>query len=551
MTPETFLKEFGALAETPGGVAKLREMVLELAVRGRLVEQDAGEEPAEALMRKIQRKRTCPTESDTPFSPAPGWMWTLLRELGAEGDESVSDGPFGSKLKTAHYVSSSDYRVIRLGNIGHGFFKDIDKTFIRKSHFDSLRPYHLEPGDIVVASLGNPSGRACEVPASVLPALHKADCFRVRLHPLLERRFILIVLNSPFGISRAADLNRGDTRGRITLTHLRTAPIPLPPLPEQHRIVAKVDQLMALCDELEVRQTKRREVSVRATKASLAALTEAQEPKDVRASWKRLSGRFDGLFDNVENVGELRQAILELAVRGRLLAQEPSGGSPPHVADSSVEAELVPYEVPGGWAWVRVGALGRFIGGGTPSKSNPSFWKGSIPWVSPKDMKVRYIADAQDHISRAAVGSSAAKLIPEGALLMVLRGMILAHSFPVALTTAEVTVNQDMKALVLDDPELGEYLLRAFQASRSRMLANVLRSSHGTCRLETAAVESFPIPLPPLVEQKRIVAKVDQLMALCDDLEGKLKLSDEWGGKLMKAVVEAMVGVENARFEAT
>ncbi len=155
-------------------------------------------------------------------------------------------------------------------------------------------------------------------------------------------------------------------------------------------------------------------------------------------------------------------------------------------------------------------------------------------------MKRPYIGDAEDHISDAAVAESTVKLIPSGSLLFVIRGMILAHSFPTAITTREVTINQDMKALVLGEPEVGDFFLRVCQASKRRMLQQVERSSHGTCRIDSELVERFPIPLPPLPEQKRIVAKIDQLMALCDTLQDQLQSGRDTAAKLVDAVVSEL-----------
>lgn len=124
---------------------------------------------------------------------------------------------------------------------------------------------------------------------------------------------------------------------------------------------------------------------------------------------------------------------------------------------------------------------------------------------------------------------------------MVVRGMILAHSFPVALAMHELTINQDMKAIQLAFPELGEYLLRCCVACKPRMLACVERSSHGTCRLPTEAVANFPIPLPPLSEQKRIVSKVTELLSLCDALEAKLTQAESASTQLLSATVHHLL----------
>jgi type I restriction enzyme S subunit len=152
-------------------------------------------------------------------------------------------------------------------------------------------------------------------------------------------------------------------------------------------------------------------------------------------------------------------------------------------------------------------------------------------------MKRPYIDDAEDHISEDAVEQSAVKRIPTGSLLFVVRGMILAHSFPVALTTREVTINQDMKGLVLARPEMGPYLLWACKAARARILQQVERSSHGTCRLDTRLMEETPIPLPPPPEQTRIVARLESLMRQCDELELRLRQADEAASRLTESMV--------------
>jgi type I restriction enzyme S subunit len=228
---------------------------------------------------------------------------------------------------------------------------------------------------------------------------------------------------------------------------------------------------------------------------------------------------YDRVADAPDAVGKLRSFVLDLAVRGKLVEQDPrpvlQGTQGAFAPGSSDEA----FEIPDGWRWATLSELGTLRGGGTPSKARPDFWGGTIPWVSPKDMKRDYLASAQMSVTESALAGSAANLIPAGSVLFVVRGMILAHSFPVGIGTVPLTINQDMKALVLAAPEQGEYLLRALKGMKAFMLKRVQRSSHGTCRLEGSDYKDFSVPIPPLAEQHRIVAKVDELMALCDQLE--------------------------------
>ena len=176
-------------------------------------------------------------------------------------------------------------------------------------------------------------------------------------------------------------------------------------------------------------------------------------------------------------------------------------------------------------------------GGGTPSKARDDFWNGSIPWVSPKNMKVDYIAETQLNITEAAITGSAVNLIEAESILFVVRGMILAHSFPVAISRVPLTINQDMKAITLKKPEMAEYLLRALKGLKLQVLKRVKRSSHGTCRIESGDYKDLMIPLPSLAEQHRIVTRVDELMALCARLEVSLGTAEKGRQRFLESLL--------------
>lgn len=158
-------------------------------------------------------------------------------------------------------------------------------------------------------------------------------------------------------------------------------------------------------------------------------------------------------------------------------------------------------------------------GGGTPSKRNPLFWEGSIPWVSPKDMKSRDIYDSIDHISEEAILKTSAKLLEPNSVLIVVRGMILAHTVPSAVLRVPAAINQDMKALIPSEQITPKYLSSVLWGLNYLLLELIEKSSHDTRKLETPKLLNFKIPVPPLPEQHRIVAYLDNLQAKVDEMK--------------------------------
>jgi type I restriction enzyme S subunit len=182
-------------------------------------------------------------------------------------------------------------------------------------------------------------------------------------------------------------------------------------------------------------------------------------------------------------------------------------GNPPPIT-SSPEGEK---ELPVGWKRSQLGEIGRWFGGGTPSKANPNFWTGGkIPWVSPKDMKTERIADAQDHITADAVANSATSLVEKGSVLVVVRSGILKHTLPVAITEREVALNQDLKAVTPGEGVRSDYLALALKAFERDILHTCCKSGTTVQNLEMPVFLRFPIPVAPEKEQRRIVAEIEK-----------------------------------------
>ncbi len=181
------------------------------------------------------------------MTPLPDtWKWVTLDDLKSHEAGSITDGPFGSNLTSAHY-SSDGARVVRLQNIGDGVFKDAE-AFIPLPHFAALRKHAVEPGDLLVASLGESLPRACLAPPGLGPAIVKADCIRVRLSPDVEPRWVLYALQVPATRAWAADQLHGVGRPRLGLKVIRAIPVPLPPLEEQRRIVDLLEDHLSRVD---------------------------------------------------------------------------------------------------------------------------------------------------------------------------------------------------------------------------------------------------------------------------------------------------------------
>lgn len=203
--------------------------------------------------------------------------------------------------------------------------------------------------------------------------------------------------------------------------------------------------------------------------------------------------------------------------------------------------------IPKTWETVSLGELGEWRGGGTPSKAVPAYWNGSIPWVSPKDMKTGSIADAEDHITEDAIGRSATSLVPGETVLMVTRSGILAHSFPIAVAKTAVALNQDLKALIPYEGVDAEFLAWALRRYSQDILARC--SKHGTTvhSIENPRLQQFKIPLAPTNEQRRIVDKVDELFSQVEAGEEALERAQRLLGRYRQSVLNAAVTGELTR----
>lgn len=563
MTPDEFVANFETVAEAPEGIKRLRELVLNLAVRGCLVEQRHDEGTAQNVISAINDERSrllkagklraarpmrdsddYGKDDSEPYLLPASWAWTKLRDLSACETNAITDGPFGTNLMTAHYVAEPGFRVVRLGNIGVGEYLWDKDAYIDESRFQRLAKHHVFAGDLLIAGLADPVGRACLVPDSLGPALVKADCYRMKSHPAVDRRFLMHVLNAPTSRAQAEGMNHGITRTRINLSNLRSIIVPLPPLAEQKRIVAKVDQLMALCDDLEARQAKKRETAVRLNRAALDALTSAEGPEEVAASFRRVAENFELLAETENGPDQLRTLIVTLAISGRLVHSsdlDQAHCSTPPALDQA-DASPLP-ELPSGWRWLRVDQVGDVKLGRQRSPQNHTG-----PNMRPY-LRVANVHEARIDISHVLEMNfrpdevTRFVLSPEDILLN--EGQSYELVGRPAMYQGEIPGACFQNTLIrfrAKEFTLPQYALIVFRAYlRNGRFRREAQQTTNMAHLSAGRLATIEFPLPPVAEQARIVAKVDQLMALCDTLEAALRRAESTAQKLAEAVVAEIV----------
>jgi type I restriction enzyme, S subunit len=245
-----------------------------------------GKGPKDDKWKSRYRPPVEPRIDDPPELPK-GWSWASVDQLAAHENRSITDGPFGSNLKTSHYTNSGP-RVVRLQNIGDGVFID-EKAHISRQHYQTLKEYAVYAGDLVIRALGTPAPRACKIPDSLGPAIVKADCIRFKVaSEFISPDYVLWALNSPPVQERTGRMIHGIGRPRLKLGEIKSIALPLPPFEEQSAIVREVERRLTAADRLAA-TLKQQLIRAGVTRQSLlreafAGRLVPQDPNDEPAS---------------------------------------------------------------------------------------------------------------------------------------------------------------------------------------------------------------------------------------------------------------------------
>jgi type I restriction enzyme S subunit len=297
----------------------------------------------------------------------------------------------------------------------------------------------------------------------------------------------------------------GTAQPQITQEGLHNLTLLIAPLNEQNRIADKLDSMLAKVDAAQARLDKIPNILKRFRQSVLAAATSGELTKE----WRE-----------------------EQSPKTTIIKELDSTNDPYDVWKKSTE-----IYIPAGWQYCKLYQLGKVQGGGTPSKSNDEYWNGEIPWVTPKDMKIAFISNSKLTVTSKGVKESSAKLIEAGSIMFVVRGMILAHSFPVAMNETSVTVNQDMKCLTPAEFVDSKFLLFALQSLKNLFVSLTSSSTHGTKRLEAKIYNNVAVPIPSILEQQEIVRRVESLFSMADTVEKQYKDAKARTNRLTQSVL--------------
>lgn len=547
------LRQFELLATAPGGVARLRELILALAVQGKLAPQDPGDEPASELLRRIRLERTqfvaagsikqgkpcAPVSPEEEPCPLPrGWAWVRFGDLIHE----LCTGPFGSLIHKRDYVSGG-VPLINPSHMIDGRIEHDSAVSVSASMASQLSAYRLSAGDVLLARRGE-MGRYALVTEREAGWLCGTGSFFLKLPEAYDRRFFGLTLEDPRLRRHLLGESVGATMTNLNQRILLDVVVAVAPLAEQARIVARVDELMRLCDALEAKGRLEAEQHARLLGTLLSTLTDSSTPEELAANWQRVADQFDLLLDRPEAVDALEKTILQLAVRGLLVPQdqtdEPAGAlltrireHKARLADAGeiragtpvdeIAVDELPFNLPQTWAWTRFGDI-------TINRDGER-----IP-VSSSDRERR--KKVYDYYGASGVIDKIDGYLFDKTLLLIGEdgANLLNRSTPIAfLAHGKYWVNNH--AHVIDTIDAG--LLRYLELFVNAISLEPYVTGTAQPKMNQAKLNSIVVALPPLAEQSRIVGRVTELRRLCAELRQCLADCETTQTHLAEALVES------------
>jgi type I restriction enzyme, S subunit len=541
MKLNTFYDNFNVLAEAPNGIKKLRELILQLAVQGKLVSQNPNDKPASVLLEKIKKEKEKLIEEgkikkpkplpaidfdEVPFKVPEGWESAYLGNISMK----ITDGEHLTPERASHGYYLLSARNVRNEGIS---LEKVD--YVPKEEFLRLRK-RCDPNknDLLISCSGS-VGRVSIVDEDNKYVMVRSAALIKPFHSYMLNIFIAYALRSPFLQNQIKEMSRQVAQANLFLGKINQLKIIVPPLAEQKRIVTKVDQLMALCGELEDQQNKKQETCIQLNSSSIDKLLKSETSEELLDNWQCIYDNFNLLYDHPENVSKLREAILQLAVKGKLVRQDPND-EPASVLLQRITSEK--------YQFVKEGKIKK-------QKPFPEITDEEKPFEMPhfwEPVRLQQIIQISSGNGLTAANMNSEGVVPvfggngitgyhdKGNVfkptLVIGRVGYYCGSIHLSPESAWVTDN----AFVTTFSENNIYIIFLYWLLKG---TNLKENENATAQPVISGRKLYPIivGLPPKAEQHRIVAKVDKLMAMCDELEAKLKESHSDSEKLVAATV--------------
>ncbi|MCA4023934.1 restriction endonuclease subunit S [Vibrio vulnificus] len=553
------------------GVKKLRELILELAVRGKLVPQDPNDEPASLLLeriaaekaqlvkdKKIKKPKKLPKikKEEAPFKLPKGWSFSRLEDL----CELITKGSSPKWQGVSYTENPEDVLFVTSENVGAFELLLENRKYVEKK-FNDIEPRSiLRKEDFLMNIVGASIGRTALYDIDDLANINQAVCLIRSFPQQVSTRFFLTFFNSLTCVSYMYDKQVENARPNLSMGNISKFVIPVPPIHEQHRIVAKVDELMALCDQLEQQTEASIEAHQVLVTTLLDTLTNSADADELMQNWARISEHFDTLFSTEESIDQLKQTILQLAVMGKLVPQDPSDEPAAEllkrIADE--KAQLVkdkkikkqkalppisegekPFELPNGWEWCRLPDLGELARGKSKHRprNDPKLYEnGNIPLVQTGDVArangtiLTYTAKYNEF------GLAQSQLWPKGTLCIT----IAANIADTATLGFDACFPDSVVGYTPYDKEIPtvyfDYFIKTAKENLERFAPSTAQKN-----INLEILSNVLVPCPPMQQFPRIVEKVNLLLGICDELKERLKESQMSQLQLTDAIVEQAV----------
>jgi type I restriction enzyme, S subunit len=562
MNAAQLLAHFDRISDAPDAVSRLRQFILDLAVRGKLLSQDPHNDPVSELLTKIAAEKDrlvnagairapkpIPEVAEVPFPIPSNWKWSQLAEVGVLNPRNEAP----DKLETSFVpmpLISADYGIPNKHEVR--LWSDIKKGYT-----------HFAEGDVGLAKITpcfengksavfrNLTGRI----GSGTTELHIVRPLYV--HP----DYILIFLKSPHFIETGIPKMTGTAgQKRVPAEYFAFTPFPLPPLAEQHRIVAKVDELMALCDQLEAARTERENQRNRLMASTLQRLNQPDpDPATFKAHATFALNNLAPLTTRPEQIKQIRQTILNLAVCGKLVRQEENDGLGAELLReiSVVRSKLVkerkapkprelplldemnlPFGLPKSWKWAMLGDLCYQVSDGPHFSPQYVAEHCGVPFLSTRNVRLGgFDLTSMKYISPEDHEEFCKRIRPEKGDIIYTKGGTTGIA-RVNDLDFEFSVWVHLAVLRIDKQRLEpRYIELALNSPHCYAQSQEYTQGISNFDLGLTRMIKITVPVPPLPEQRRIVAKVDELMALCDQLEANLSKGVDTTSRLLDALL--------------